>query len=429
MCDIESYCYLPLLEETGYVPKHKYSFGAEIRSQNERASKYYGIQGQFCTKIESKIWDEDKKVWVVRMTRNLGENDKPESFTVFAEFVIVAAGVLNIPKIPKLPGWEIFRDKKHVFHSSRWDYNYTGGTQERPDLVKLKDKTVAIIGTGATSVQIVPELAKWAKQVYVVQRTPSYCGYRGNRLTDEEHFKALSKEEGWQRNRRLNFNTWTTNNPAAFELNLVDDGWTHTPAGAGLLGSSRKIIEPKDIEEHIKYLHKIDRPRTDLLRKRIDEVVKDKDTAEKLKPWYGSWCKRPTFHDDYLEAFNQPNVTLIDTDGKGVEAFSESGLVIGGTNYEVDALVLATGFISGGNADPSEKLGAIKGNNGKTISDKFRTAENPPLFGLAMTDFPNLFGHFNRGAPGAWNFTSVYDMIAKHVAHVLRQAHAHAKAG
>lgn len=358
MCDIESYCYLPLLEETGYVPKHKYSFGAEIRGQNERAAKHFGIQAQFCTKIDSKIWDDDKKVWVVTMTRTLGENAKSEAITVFADFVIIAGGILNIPKIPKLPGWEGFRDNKHVFHSARWDYNYTGGNQEQPDLVKLKDISVAIIGTGATSVQIVPELAKWAKRVYVIQRTPSYCGYRGNRLTDEEHFKELSKEKGWQSRRRLNFNAWVSNNPEGYGPNLVNDGWTHTPGGSGILGSSKRIVEPQNKEEHIKDLHKFDRPRTDLLRKRIDDVVKDKDTAEKLKPWYGSWCKRPTFHDDYLEAFNQPNVTLIDTNGKGLEAFSDNGFVFGGQEYEIDALILATGFLSG-NRDPAEKLGAV----------------------------------------------------------------------
>lgn len=364
------------------------------------------------------------------MTRTLGENTKPETITVFAEFVFIAGGVLNIPKIPKLPGWEEFRNNKSVFHSSRWDYDYTGGNQETPDLINLKDKTVAIIGTGATAVQIVPELAKWAKQVYVVQRTPSYCGYRGNRLTDPEHFKDLSKEKGWQNTRRLNFNAWISYSTEGYATNLVDDGWTHTPAGSGVLGSSSKRVEQQDAEQHVKDLHKLDRTRTDLLRKRIDDVVKDKDTAEKLKPWYGSWCKRPTFHDDYLEAFNQSNVKLLDTDGKGVDAFSENGLIIGGQEYAIDALILATGFVGAGNINPSEKLNAvIKGRNGETIAHKFETTKNPPAFGLAMTDFPNCFAHFNRGSPGAWNFTSVYDIIAKHTAQIIRQAHELAKDG
>jgi cation diffusion facilitator CzcD-associated flavoprotein CzcO len=244
--------------------------------------------GQFCTKIESQIWDDERKVRVVLMTRTLGENT--ETITVFADFVFIAGGILNIPKIPKLPGWEELRNSKRVFHSARWDYEYTGGNQEQPDLVKLKDKTVAITGTGATAVQIVPELAKWAKHVYVIQRTLSYCGYRGNRLTDKEQFKNLSKEKGWQNARRLNFNVWITNSPKRYGPNLVDDRWTHTPAGSGILGSTNKIVRPLEVEveEHIKDLYRVDRPRTDLLRKRIEDVVKDKDTAEKLKPWYGS---------------------------------------------------------------------------------------------------------------------------------------------
>ncbi|KAH6870242.1 hypothetical protein BKA58DRAFT_173338 [Alternaria rosae] len=430
MCDVEGYIYLPLLEETGYVPKHKYSYGAEIRGQNERAAKHFGIQGQFCTKIDSQIWDDDRGVWVVTMTRTLGENAKPETITVFAEFVVIAGGVLNVPKIPKLPGWEKLRNNKQVFHSARWDYEYTGGNQEQPDLHKLKDKVVAIVGTGATSVQIVPELAKWAKHVYVVQRTPSYCGYRGNRLTDEEHFKALSKEKGWQNSRRINFNAWTTNSTDGHEPNLVNDGWTHTPASAGILGSTWKIVEAQDVGKHISDLHKLDRQRTDLLRKRIDDVVKDKDTAEKLKPWYGSWCKRPTFHDDYLEAFNQANVTLIDTDGKGMDAYSENGFVVGGQEYEIDALILATGFVATAGIDPAEKLNAIiKGRNGETIAHKFETASNPPVFGIAMSNFPNLFGHFNRGSPAAWNFTSVFDTMAKYFAQTVKKAHVKAKDG
>ncbi|KAH4267327.1 hypothetical protein HBI04_134890 [Parastagonospora nodorum] len=430
MCDVEGYCYLPLLEETGYVPKHKYSFGAEIRAQNERAAKHFGIQGQFCTKIESQIWDDDRKIWVVSMTRTLGEGTKPQTITVFAEFIFIAGGTLNIPKVPKLPGWEELRNSKRVFHSARWDYDYTGGNQEQQDLVKLKDKTVAIIGTGATAVQIVPELAKWAKHVYVIQRTPSYCGYRGNRLTNKEHFKNLSKEKGWQSDRRLNFNAWVTNNPEGYGPNLVDDGWTHTPAGCGLLGSSKKIVGPHEIKEHIEEIHKIDRPRTDLLRKRIDDMVKDKDTAEMLKPWYGSWCKRPTFHDDYLEAFNQSNVTLVDTDGKGLEAFSKNGFIFGGQEYEIDALILATGFTSGGGLDPAEKLGAvIKGHNGESISHKFDTTKNPPIYGVAITDFPNLFGYFSSGAAASWNMTSIYDIVAKFTAQVIKKAHKLAKDG
>lgn len=364
------------------------------------------------------------------MTRTLNEDKKTETITAFAEFVFIAGGILSIPKIPKLPGWEELRNSKRVFHSARWDYDYTGGNQEQPDLVKLKDKTVAIIGTGATSVQIVPELAKWAKHVYVVQRTPSYCGYRGNRLTNKEHFEDLSKENGWQSDRRLNFNAWVSNNPEGYGPNLVDDGWTHTPAGSGALGSSKKIVGPLEVEEHIKDLHKIDRPRTDLLRKRIDDMVKDKDTAEKLKPWYGSWCKRPTFHDDYLEAFNKPNVTLVDTDGKGLDALSKNGFILAGQEYEIDALVLATGFVSGQSLGPAEKLGAvIKGHNGETISHKFDTTKNPPVYGIAMTDFPNLFGYFSRGAAGCWNMTSIYDIIAKHTAQVIRKAHVLAKDG
>jgi cation diffusion facilitator CzcD-associated flavoprotein CzcO len=421
MCDVEGYCYIPFLEETGYQPRHKYSYGYEIRRQIERSVDHFGIRGQLCTSVDSKIWDEEKKLWVVTMTRTVGEPSTSTKFTVYAEFVMMSIAPFLLPKMPDLPGFEELRRKKHVFHSARWDYKYTGGTQEKPDLEKLQGKRVAIIGTGATAIQIIPELAKWAEHVYVVQRTATHVEPRNQAETDPEHWAKITSEKGWQKKRRLAFDAYVSNSKG-YGPDLVNDGWTATPAGSGFLGSKSKIIAPDEMEQHISELLALDLPRTELLRKRVDEIVKDKDTAGKLKAWYGSWCKRPSFHDEYLQTFNKPNVTLIDTDGKGLDRYTESGVQYNGIDYEIDALILATGFTIDPGLDPSEKGRiVIKGRDGITMQEYWHSPASGSLLGVAMPGFPNLFGHFH-GSPASWNLTSSIDNEATLVVSILTQA-------
>ncbi|KAJ4986334.1 phenylacetone monooxygenase [Stagonosporopsis vannaccii] len=402
MCDIEGYCYLPFLEETGYMPKHKYSYGAEIRGQIERAASHYGISA----------------------------TPKSETFTVYADFVLIASGFLAIPKIPKLPGWKEFSEHKYAFHTSRWDYNYTGGSQAKPDLVNLMGKRVAILGTGATAVQVVPELAKWASHVYVVQRTPTYVGPRNQKLTSVEDWEKIAGEKGWQNKRRINLNAYLSNSTSGQGPDLVQDGWTQSEALCGFLGSQDMTVTPDQIPNHIRGLHEVDRPRTDLLRKHIENEVKDKATAEKLKPWYGSWCKRPAFNDSYLQSFNEPNVTLIDTNGKGLDGFSEKGIIFDGNEYEIDVLVLATGFVVTHSMDPAEKIeGIVKGRNGIPAADYWKDKNSNVLYGVAMPKFPNLMGHLGRGSGTSYNLTSILEIEAKVIAHVIKTAHEQAKPG
>ncbi|PPJ54694.1 hypothetical protein CBER1_06018 [Cercospora berteroae] len=414
MCDVEGYCYLPLLEETGYIPKHRFPYGAEIREQNERAAKHHALQAQFCTRVDSYVWDALRGHWNVEMTRRIEEHEK--LFTVHAQFVILAGGVLHIPKLPNLPGLQEFRANKHIFHTARWDYDYTGGRQEHLDMVNLKDKTIAILGTGATAVQAVPALAKWAKHLYVVQRTPSYCGVRSQTETDAAMMEQLS-QKGWQKKRRTNLAAYMANSGDEYGPDLVNDGWTHTPAGAGLLGSKGSIIEAKDINVHIDRYFELDKERTALVRQRVDDIVKNKTTAEQLKPWYNSWCKRPTFNDDYLEAFNKFNATLIDTNGK---------------EYEIDALVLATGFTptTFEASSPASGLGAtILGVNGLNMNDKWNSMQDPPLWGLTKSEFPNMFGWYETGSGVSYNLTGIYDATSQHVAHILAKANENTNPG
>lgn len=429
MCDVEGYCYVPFLEETGYRPRHRYSYGHEIRGQIERSVDHFGIKGQLCTSVDSQIWDEDKQLWVVTMTRTVGEPSISTTFTVYAEFVLHSNAPFLIPKVPKLPGWEELCQARHVFHSARWDYDYTGGTQEKPDLVNLRGKRVAIIGTGATAVQIVPELAKWADHVYVVQRTPSYVGARGQVETTAEDWAKITSEKGWQRKRRIVYDAYVSMSKGAGP-DIINDGWTQTPAGSGFLGSNSKLVTPDKVDKHIKELYAIDLPRTESLRKRVDNIVKDKSTAEKLQAWYGSWCKRPSFHDEYLQTFNKPNVTLIDTDGKGLDGYTKNGILFDGVEYEIDALILATGFTFDPALDPSEKMGTvIQGRNGLTMKDYWKQSDSGTVLGVTMPGFPNLFGTFPRGSPATWNAVSIMEMAATLLKGILQQAHKQAVEG
>ncbi|PPJ50248.1 hypothetical protein CBER1_04875 [Cercospora berteroae] len=409
MCDVEGYCYVPFLEETGYQPRHRYSYGHEIRGQIERSVDHFGIKGQLCTSVDSQIWDEDKKLWVITLTRTVGEPSTSKTFTVHADFILHSNAPFILPKLPKLPGWDELYRTKRVFHSSRWDYDYTGGTQEKPDPVNLRGKRVAIIGIGATAVQIVPVLAKWADHVYVVQRTPSYVGARGQSRNYPREVGPNNEREG---------------------LATKAEDCLRCIPGSGFLGSNTKLVTPDNVEEHIKELYAIDIARTELLRKRVEDIVKDKSTAEKLQAWYGSWCKRPSFHDEYLQAFNKPNVTLIDTDGKGLDGYTKSGILLDGAEFEIDALILATGFTFDPALDPSEKMRtAIQGRNGLTMKDYWNQPESGTVFGVAMPGFPNMFSTFLRGSPTTWNSMHIMEMAAALFIGVVQQAQKRTREG
>ncbi|KAJ1329932.1 pentalenolactone D synthase [Microdochium nivale] len=428
MCDVEGYCYLPLLEDTGYVPQHKYSYGAEIRGQSERVAAHFGIQAMLCTKVESQIWREDRGRWEVQMTQSLGHVRGPTTLTVDTQFLIVTGGVLSIPKMPSAPGFSEFKARNSVFHTSRWDYGVTGGSQEVPDMEKLRDKRVAIIGTGATGIQAVPYLARWAKHLYVVQRTPSYCGPRSQRETTPETWAEVTASgPGWHQRRMDNFNSYISADPE--DSDLVNDGWTKNMGRAPLNGGAGWKVTPETIPDHVRRLLEFDTPIAEELRARISETVKDQAVAEKLKPWYPGWCKRPTFNDEYLETFNRSNVTLIDTDGKGIRNFTDRGIVAAGgdqegTEIEVDVLVLGTGFALGNTMDPSQREDApIVGVGGRHLSDAWADINSfGTLFGVSMPGFPNLFFPHITGIGPSANMTSTYESAARVITHVISTA-------
>ncbi|KAJ7913509.1 hypothetical protein B0H13DRAFT_2326198 [Mycena leptocephala] len=424
MCDVESYIYMPLLEETRYIPRFKYAYGTELREHADRIAEKWGLTDKalFRTQAHNAAWDDAAKRWIVRLTENRGPAEPKREIQLKAQYVFVASGTLSAPQIPRLPGFGQFKGKH--FHTSRWDYGTTGGSDVDWTLEKLKDKRVGIIGTGATAVQAIPQLAKWAKHLYVFQRTPASVDVRGQRPTDPDEWKTkIAPAKGWQRARSENFNSCIVNSPIG--ENLIDDGWSRTFSYSGIIGGPG-IVTPDKIPEHIAKLHAIDLQRAEKVRARVSELVKDPETAEKLKHWYPAWCKRPTFHDEYLLAFNQPNVTLVDTDGKGVEALTEDAVVANGTPYPIDVLVLSTGFalfVEGDSASPVSRAGLkVVGRDGLSMDDKWIQQGAGSLHGVATHSFPNFFFPGPNQTGVTANFTYTLSLLASHVAKIVAEA-------
>ncbi|WP_297542901.1 NAD(P)/FAD-dependent oxidoreductase [Amycolatopsis sp.] len=405
-CDVESYVYLPLLEEVGYLPEWKYSPGAEILRHAQAIGRTFDLYQDACfnTAVEELRWDEDEVEWIVRTDR--GDRMR-------AQYVVISNGTLDQPKLPGIPGIETFRG--HTFHTSRWDYCYTGGDADG-GLTGLADKRVAIIGTGASAIQVVPHLGRDAKQLYVFQRTPSTVDVRGNRRTDPSWAGSLTP--GWQQRRRDNFLTAVTGGQV--EEDLVADGWT---SSARLLQSLIATSTHADLsaEEQGRVAELADFQKMNELRARVAGEIEDPVTAEILKPWYRYMCKRPAFSDSYLQTFNRPNVEVIDTaDQGGVEQVTATAVVVGGQEYEVDCIVFATGFELGKSDVLSGRL-PVYGRDGLSLLEHWDTGLRT-LHGSTSHGFPNLFHLGLLQNAGAINYVHGLDEHATHLAEVVAEA-------
>ncbi|MEZ5765626.1 MAG: NAD(P)/FAD-dependent oxidoreductase [Xanthobacteraceae bacterium] len=411
MCDVESYCYLPLLEETGYIPRHKYSFAPEILDHARRIARHYRLYDDALmqTSITAMRWDETDKRWIIETNR--GDRFK-------AQYVAMANGPLSRPKLPGIPGINEF--KGYTFHTSRWDYRYTGG-DSYGNLANLKDKRVGIIGTGATAVQCIPHLGAAAKHLYVFQRTPSSIDVRNNAETDMDWAKTL--EPGWQMRRMENFNNIVSGGDE--DVDLVSDGWTdifRNLTGIAMQNASKQLGRNLTGQERAQLLVLSDYRKMNQIRARVDSIVKDKATADALKPWYRQFCKRPCFHDEYLQTYNRPNVTLVDTQGQGVERLTEHAAVVDGREYELDCLIFATGFEVG--TSYTRRAGYdVVGRGGVKLSEHWSNGLRT-LHGLTSDKFPNCFfvGRTQTGLPV--NLPLALEHQTKHVAYILSQARA-----
>jgi cyclohexanone monooxygenase len=404
-CDVESYVYLPLLEEIGYVPKEKYSRAPEILAHSQAIGRHFDLyrDALFQTEVTELRWDDEALRWII--STNRGDRMR-------ARFVVMSNGPLHRAKLPGIPGIETY--KGHSFHTSRWDYAYTGGTSEG-NLTGLADKRVAIIGTGATAVQCVPHVGAAAKELFVFQRTPSSIDVRANRPTDPEW--AASLEPGWQQQRMDNFNILVSG--GFQEEDLVSDGWTDIIRK--LLVRIREDDAPDlSVQGLASNMELADFEKMEEIRARVDTIVNDPATAEALKPYYRQFCKRPCFHDEYLDTFNRPNVTLVDTHGKGVERITDKGVVANGVEHEVDSIIFATGFEVG--TDYTRRSGyQVYGREGITLTQKWQDGVRT-LHGLTSRGFPNNFIISNAQSGFTVNFPHMLNEQAKHLSHIVSHA-------
>ncbi|BEV01139.1 NAD(P)-binding domain-containing protein [Novosphingobium olei] len=403
-CDMKSYVYLPLLEETGYLPPRNYASGAEILAHAERIVDHWALRDKalFQTAVTEARWQEDSGLWSISTDR--GD-------TIEARYLVTANGPMSKPKLPGIPGIAGF--KGHTFHTSRWDYSYTGGS---PDggLTGLKGKRVAIIGTGATGIQCTPYLAEHAEHLYVVQRTPSGVDVREEVATDRDW--AASLKPGWQQELINNFNALTSGGMASEDL--IQDGWTFLFTR---IAAAAQSATGEDALEQIILAGEIaDAEKMNEIRGRIDAVVRDPATAEALKPWYRRFCKRPVFHDGYLETFNRTNVTLVDTDGRGVDAIGETSFRVGEKEYPVDCIVFASGFEVG--TDYIRRAGYdIVGRGGESLQAKW-ARRFTTFHGMQVHGFPNLFLHQTAQAALPANFCHGLAEGAKAIAAIVAHA-------
>jgi cyclohexanone monooxygenase len=405
-CDIESYIYLPLLEELDYLPTEKYAYRPEIYAHSQAIGRHYDLyeSALFQTRVTELRWDDAAARWI--LSTNHGDR-------IRARFVTMAIGPLSRPKLPGIPGIEKFAG--HSFHTSRWDYEYTGGDSSG-GLTGLRDKRVGLIGTGATAVQCIPHLGEAAQQLYVFQRTPSSIDVRGNRPTDAEWAKSL--EPGWQQARIDNFSILVSG--GFQEEDLVSDGWTDIIRNlSGMAASGELGASPEELAAQVEL---VDFQKMEQIRARVDAFVSDPATAEALKPYYRQFCKRPCFHDDYLPTFDRPNVTLVDSQGKGVERITENAVVVDGQAYELDCLIYGTGFEVG--TDYTRRAGCeIVGRDGLTLTSKW-AKELSTFHGLFSRGFPNCFFMGGMQSGVTPNFTELYNEQSRHIAYVIERSRA-----
>lgn len=407
-CDNDSYCYLPLLEEMQFFPSRKFADGLEIRQYCQSvAEKFELYRGAlFHTCVNGLSWDESINRW--RIATDRGDDLR-------ARFVIMALGPINTPKVPQVEGLDDFQGT--MFHTARWDYEYTGGSQQEPVLDKLGDKRVAIVGTGASAIQAVPFLGKYAKQLYVLQRTASTVDERHNTPTDEGWLATL--KPGWQRERQMNFHRAAIDGLNPGEHDQICDIWTEI--NRNLSAEFNAGGWPQSPEECLAQREVMDYRVMERLRARVDAVVRDKDTAEILKPWYRHMCKRPASSDEFYPTFNRPNVKLLDVSPtQGVERITRRGFIHESTEYEIDCLIFASGFEVTSDLQRRWGIDKVSGRAGRSLYDhwahEFRT-----LHGVMTHGFPNQFyvGFFQGGFNAST--TETFNDQARHIAWIVGQ--------
>jgi cyclohexanone monooxygenase len=374
--------------------------GEEIQAHAVRIAEQENLRPKtlFQTEVQSITWSDSASRWEGKTSRQ---------DVIRAHFVVSAIGILHKLHLPGIHGIETF--KGYSFHSSRWDYGYTGGDPTGKPLDKLHGKRVGLIGTGASTIQVLPYLAASGAEVYVFQRTPSSIDERNNSRTDTKWFSGISAVPGWQENRSANFDSLFTG--AKTEVDMVDDGWTKHIFALQQQGFPEAEFEQRLKDREVEKMAEI--------RQRVDDIVNDPATAESLKAWYVRSCKRPCFNDEYLTSFNLSNVHLVDTNGKGVDEVTKAGVVANGVEHPLDCIIYATGFDWGNDYSHRANM-VITGKNGQTLTDKWEGG--PRTFqGMLSRGFPNLLVFMHLQSSTSPNYTHLLNERAKHAAFIVSE--------
>ncbi len=288
-------------------------------------------------------------------------------------------------------------------------------------MTKLADKTVGIIGTGSSGVQVLPYLARDSKKLYVFQRTPSTVTPRTTWKNDPEF--VASSPSGWQRAEMERFCNIVQGDDTSDRISTAAEGFDALTKQAIILEGRQAGVAEIAPEQFPELLQLADLRLIERLRGIVQDTVLDKAIAEKLKPWYSFFCKRPAFSSDYYAVFNRPNVELVDTDGKGVSHLTKTGVVANGKEYEVDVLVYATGFDFEIGSDFYRRTGIhLTGTGGQTPDQSWEEKGGPStLFGIHSRGFPNLFtiGPAQAGVNANWTHTA--HVAGEHIADVVAE--------
>ncbi|MDG2307096.1 MAG: NAD(P)/FAD-dependent oxidoreductase [Candidatus Binatia bacterium] len=342
---------------------------------------------EFETRVESAMFDEDTSRWHVETAGGHAT----------ARFVIMATGCLSSANTPKFEGLDTFGGD--TFHTGRWPH----------EGVDFTGKRVGIIGTGSSAIQSIPHIAVEAKHLFVFQRTANYSVPAHNKKLDPEIVAAIKADyPNFRAENKLmpsGFGARTSRNmeQGALEVDAVEREaayearWEH--GGLSFLGSFNDLLFSRSAND----------TGADFVRRKIRATVEDAKVAELLAPKSVLGCKRMCVDTGYYETYNRPNVTLVDVSEAPIEKITKTGLRVGAEGYELDCIVLATGFDAMTGA-----LGKveIRGRNGRSLADKW--AEGPRTYlGLQTVGFPNLFTITGPGSPSV--LTNMLPSIEQHV--------------
>jgi cyclohexanone monooxygenase len=389
-CDVESMQYsFSFSEELDqqWNWSEKYAPQPEILSYANHVADRFDLRRHivFDTRVTAATFDEKAKVWLVETDRG----DK-----IRAQFLIMAVGCLSAPNRPVFRGIEDFRGP--IYHTGQWPH----------DGVDFTGLRVGVIGTGSSAIQSIPIIAQQASALTVFQRTATWSVPAWNETLTPEYLQAAkaeypalrAKARGRPTGFYFPFNVKPALEASAEERErLFEEAWTR--GGLPFLGAFGDLLFEKAANDTI----------ADFARRKIRKLVKDPVTADLLCPHNVLGCKRLCVDTGYFETYNLPHVKLVDVSKKPIERFTEAGIEVDGTEYQLDAVVSATGFAA--MTGSFDKI-RITGRNGLTLAEKWRAGPRAYL-GIASVGFPNLFMITGPGSPSV--LASMIQAIEQHV--------------